>query len=306
MYIGKSKRRGAMRAWIWGRPLCLLASGMSGLAFAIVACSIFRSLSRSLSLSMASSSNAKAKAKANTINANTSNTIVKKLTRNQLLAPTPIIVMGLPKAGTTSIYSFFDCGMIGNLSHYDCIPPENETLRAAGVFGVACGKKMNWNRLENKSLFHDIPEWDLYSEIDSPFNLKWRGMILPQWRWIPEIHERFPNATWILNTRNPLEWLDSINRWQDLRQRFIASDYPPEFPRGVGKMDQEMVNFYNLQAQRVRDFTQAKPDQHHHLVELQIDSPYAGQVMEAAFGITRDCWGHKNQNKGDAKRSLNA
>jgi hypothetical protein len=300
MYIGKSKRRGTMGASC--RPLRLFS--ISGLGVAIV---LYTALDNFRMSSMFHSRNMtiSADSSINTTNANNtdSNNTIVKLTRDQLLLPTPIIVMGLPKAGTTSIYSYFDCGMTGNLSHYDCIPNKNETHRAAGIFGFACGKKMNYNRLENKSLFEDIPEWDLLSELDAPFNLVRKGMILPQWHWIHEIHDRYPNATWILNTRNPVEWLDSINRWGDLRVRFVNSDYPPEFPRGVGAIDQEMINFYNRQAQRIRDFTEARPDQRHNLVELQIDSPHAGRVLETAFGITRDCWGHRNQNKGDGKWS---
>jgi hypothetical protein len=45
---------------------------------------------------------------------------------SDLRLPTPILVMGLMKAGTTSIYGYFRCGLdpkISKLSHYDCKPP---------------------------------------------------------------------------------------------------------------------------------------------------------------------------------------
>jgi hypothetical protein len=45
---------------------------------------------------------------------------------SDLRLPTPILVMGLMKAGTTSIYGYFRCGLDPNtskLSHYDCKPP---------------------------------------------------------------------------------------------------------------------------------------------------------------------------------------
>eukprot|EP00797_Seminavis_robusta_P008151 Sro156_g070940.1 n/a (217) ;mRNA; r:89345-89995 len=211
--------------------------------------------------------------------------------------------MGLQKAGTTSIYSYFTCGMEGKLSHYDCRPPPaNKTNGGkAERYGLSCGKAMLWNkRANNKPLFDGIDDWDLYSEIDAPHNNLLSGVILPQVSWIQDIHEAFPNATWILNYRDPEKWLSSIDRWKDLRKRFIHAHYPPFFRKGRGKTDQQMIDFYNEQAARVVNFTQAHPDHHHNLVQVKIDSPDAGQVLEEAFGITQNCWGNKNHNKGDA------
>eukprot|EP00980_Cylindrotheca_fusiformis_P013005 scaffold3248_cov112-Cylindrotheca_fusiformis.AAC.6 len=211
----------------------------------------------------------------------------KLLRPEELKLPTPIIVMGLMKAGTTSIFGYFKCGLDPNyskLSHYNC----NDSRGT-----MSCGKRMRRNLKRKMAAFADMDMFHLYSELDGQeYN---GGMTVPQWSFIPDIHAHFPNATWILNLRDPHDWLSSINRWQDLRQRFIDNPYKPDLPIGVGSDDSDMVRFYNAQAQRVRDY--AKEYGSHHLVEVQIDSPDAGQVMEDAFGISADaCWKKRNGN----------
>ena len=217
----------------------------------------------------------------------------KKLKPHELTLSTPILVMGLQKAGTTSIYSYFKCGMDGALSHYDCKPDP----RRPGEIGMACGKRLRRNIEKfQKPAFDEIDHFDLYAELDAQENNG--GITLPQWNFVQQMHDHFPNATWILNLRDPQAWLRSVDRWQDLRQRFIGYLGGVDFPKGRGAKDEEMVAFYKVQAQRIRDFVKDHPSIT--LVEVQIDSPEAGQVMEDAFGISKKCWGNKNANNGAA------
>jgi hypothetical protein len=210
----------------------------------------------------------------------------------ELKLATPIIVMGLMKAGTTSIFGYFKCGLdpkYSKLSHYNC----NDPATKQGI--MSCGKRMRRNvtKMKNTTAFHTMDMFHLYSELDGQeYN---GGISVPQWHFIQAIHDNFPNATWILNLRDPHDWLKSINRWQDLRQRFIDNAFKPELPIGVGEDDNDMIKFYNAQAQLIRDFAEEHPS--HNLVEVQIDSPEAGDVMEDAFGISADaCWKKRNGN----------
>jgi hypothetical protein len=205
--------------------------------------------------------------------------------------------MGLMKAGTTSILSYFKCGMDGNatqFSHYDCIADNNNPNN----IGMACGKRMRRNiEKAHKPAFHGMDQFDVYAELDAQ-ELS-GGMTLPQWRFLQEIHDHFPHATWILNLRNPRQWLDSVDRWKDLRQRFVDNSYYPDFVKGKGQTDDEMLDFYNRQAQRIRDFVRDHPS--HILVEVPIDRPEAGQILEDAFGISHnECWSNRNVNNGTA------
>jgi hypothetical protein len=215
-----------------------------------------------------------------------------------LRLPTPIMVMGMMKAGTTSIFGYFRCGLRkkfdGVLSHYDCRPGLKQRWKTR----MSCGKRLRMNvNYFNKSAFDAMDQFALYAELDAQ-ELN-EEMTLPQYQFLPEIHEQFPNSTWILNLRDPEKWLGSIDKWQDLRQRFIDSHFGKHLPKGKGKNDTDMLNFYKIQAQRVRDFVREHPS--HKLIEVQIDHQDAGQVMQDAFGISSsECWGNRNVNAGDS------
>lgn len=231
---------------------------------------------------------------------------------NDLKLPTPIIVMGLMKAGTTSIYSYFKCGLdpkTSKLSHYDCRPGpptsssnnhNNHNNNNALSIGMSCGKRMrrNLTKLKTKRpAFDTFDDFTLYAELDAQENNG--GMTLPQWSYLKDIYEQFPNATWILNIwSHPTKWIQSVDKWQDLRQRFVDNAYLPDLPAGVGKDDKDMIRFYTVQAQRIREFVATHPSLH--FVEVEIDMPNAGQIMQDAFGITKECWGKWNVNNGTA------
>ena len=234
------------------------------------------------------------KMKKTTIGAS-NNAVVKLLQPNELKLPTPIIVMGMMKAGTTSIYGYFKCGLdpkMAKLSHYDCNHKKNTPQEK---IGLACGKRIRRNLTKmkpRKSAFDTIDGFHLYAEIDG--QEKNGGMTLPQWDYLDEVYDQFPMATWILNVRKPEMWLNSVDRWLDLRQRFIDNPYLPDLPRGVGVDDKDMIRFYLRQAERIREFCESHPGLS--CVEVNIDQPDAGDIMENAFGIPETCWGNRNAN----------
>mmetsp|Transcript_38714 Transcript_38714/g.41975 ORF Transcript_38714/g.41975 Transcript_38714/m.41975 type:complete len:231 (+) Transcript_38714:3-695(+) len=208
----------------------------------------------------------------------------------------PIIVMGMMKAGTTSVFGYFKCGLLKQdqkfLTHYDCNPNiYNRTMTRK-----SCGYQMMINLRNNKDAFATMDSFALYAELDGQVEA---GMYLPQWTNLHEIHQQFPRATFILNMRDPKKWIQSIDKWKDLRQRFIDIDLGPAFPTGAGKTDSELETWYLLQAQQVRDLVTAFPS--HELVEIDIGAEETGQILQDSFGITKDCWGIRNSNpNGDA------
>ena len=203
----------------------------------------------------------------------------------------PIIVLGMMKAGTTSVFGYFKCGLLkkeqGFLTHYDC----NPNIYNRTVTQMSCGYQMKINLRHNQTAFHRMDQFVLYAELDGQVE---EGMHLPQWTNLHEIHQQFPQATFILNMRDPKKWIHSIDKWKDLRQRFIDIDLGPEFPTGAGQTDPELEAFYLLQAQKVRDFVTKFPS--HELVEIDIGSEETGQILQDSFGITKECWGIRNSN----------
>ena len=332
--------------------------------------------------------------------------------------PTPIIVVGMPKSGTTSIFSYFKCG--GQLSsHFACnnhftanetapesmqkdimrdmVKPEpwrNCRLPAQGVLDVQsnvqnnikdidandededavqrearhaarsidsgkfplCSVCIERNVLRGRPPLEGCGAYDIWAEIDSaehplPSLLAREQEIAreereadedgdestgedadgqdeaadaeeeenenggadvrplcsyPQITHLDEIHEAYPNATFILNLRPVDNWIKSISKWSGdkrrtkggyLRQVLTRCDLPG-FPSGIGKTDEEMEEFYNGHSKRIRDFVKDHPS--HALVEVDIEAEDAGQILQASFGVSHHCW--KVRNASPEKR----
>jgi hypothetical protein len=188
---------------------------------------------------------------------------------------------------------------VTKLCHYDCKPG-----LITNRINMACGRRLDNNINAGRKTCDEMDQFHLYAELDANSG---NGVILPQYKYLQQIYEAHPSATWILNIRDPVKWLSSVDRWRGLRQRFIWSNHKPDLPsqgrrksrqKPTGEKDEDMIQFYHKQAKRVRDFVRDHPSLH--LVEVRIDEPDAGQIMEEAFGISRHCWGNKNINTGDA------
>ena len=105
----------------------------------------------------------------------------------------------------------------------------------------------------------------------------------------------------MLNRRSTTDaWLESVDEWNDLRQRLADCDITG-LPEGTGasgeKGDARLRAFVESHERRVREFVAAHPS--HRLVEVVIDDPGAGDVLETAFGISARCWGRENVNPKD-------
>ncbi|CAB9514521.1 expressed unknown protein [Seminavis robusta] len=165
---------------------------------------------------------------------------IPKLVPSELRLPTPILVMGLDQVGSTAIQGYFQCGLVDAAN-------EVAPYRKDVYDGVA------WDH-------DDSQQEDVIETV------------------LQDIHNQFPNATWILNTRDELSWLHSVN------------DNPLLLKNANKKDDAEKIALFRRQTQRVKEFVGQHPS--HHLVPVQTDGFEAGQIMENAFGIPKECWGH--------------
>ena len=189
--------------------------------------------------------------------------------------PNPVIVVGLPKTGTTSVARYFKCGGGRRVSHWLC--KDNEL----------CGPIIRNNVRSGKPPLFETGNFDVYAQMD----VEDPPCYFPQVEALDEIHKAHPNSTFIFNSRNISSWVKSVRGWNNMGNRLTQCNITG-FPAGVGKTDAELMGFYYSQLQRVRDFVALHPS--HRLVEVQIDSPDAGMVMKNAFGIDKKCWGRTN------------
>eukprot|EP00559_Dactyliosolen_fragilissimus_P006956 CAMPEP_0184855424 /NCGR_PEP_ID=MMETSP0580-20130426/681_1 /TAXON_ID=1118495 /ORGANISM="Dactyliosolen fragilissimus" /LENGTH=250 /DNA_ID=CAMNT_0027349935 /DNA_START=270 /DNA_END=1019 /DNA_ORIENTATION=+ len=215
--------------------------------------------------------------------------------------PNPIIVVGLPKAGTTSLNDYFECGNSKNyttkdgkeslkVSHWMCIKDKKRDF-----CGVVIQKNMK--DPNQKDPLFNTGDFDVYTQLDNIFGLGY-GCYFPQVSALEEMAAAHPNATFILNMRDVNDWKRSMAAWGTLDLRIDSCGMlgPTLGPDGKERsMDEKLETFYFDQIKLVREVV--KKHAGIRLVEVTIDSPNAGEVLEENFGIPKQCWGQSNKNK---------
>ena len=192
-------------------------------------------------------------------------------------------------------------------------------------------KNLRQNR--TKSILKGCGNFDVYSEINGPrktkFHPKLRGKIgyilddgtveyngppgkrifFPQHFRIEEIHESYPNATWILNWRDYDSWIESVIKWgtnDRLHYQFLNEYYMqgviPYIPSkgNITDVKAVMKKIYYDHHDMVRKFVQRHPS--HVLVEVNITDKNTSLVLAEAFGLDPIAWTNVNSNSN--KKSL--
>ena len=198
----------------------------------------------------------------------------------------PVINVGFPKMGTSSLTFFFKCGNIKS-SHYNCKDGSSGKR-------IPCGVCMNQAVAKAKPPLQSCGGFEFYGEINyvtSP------PCYWPQIDLLGEIHKEAPNATLILVFRDIKSWITSVRRSKEMKvtHYFALSQYCK-----VGSTDAELETFFCNQVIRIRNFVKNQPS--HRLVELKLeDTESTSDILFKEFGIDQGCWGHKNENTKDRK-----
>eukprot|EP00566_Odontella_aurita_P017784 CAMPEP_0113593292 /NCGR_PEP_ID=MMETSP0015_2-20120614/38354_1 /TAXON_ID=2838 /ORGANISM="Odontella" /LENGTH=260 /DNA_ID=CAMNT_0000499989 /DNA_START=1 /DNA_END=783 /DNA_ORIENTATION=+ /assembly_acc=CAM_ASM_000160 len=209
----------------------------------------------------------------------------------QMNVSLPILVMGMPKTGTTTISHFFECPGRYNVSHFFCRPGKMAESK--------CGVRVKDNIDKGRSPLQGIENFDVYAQLDA-WALRKNKKIdykcyLPQVEALEQIHAHYPKATLLLNTRRVENWIRSLDSYNGGRMRNqMESCDIPGLPAGIGIQDSDLKTFYLDHIERIRAFARAHPS--HSFLEVDIESSDAGMMMEDAFGIDHSCWGHKNKS----------
>ena len=194
----------------------------------------------------------------------------------------PILNVGFPKMGSSTLTAFFECGNLKS-SHYHCNSEK-------GAAPTPCGTCMHHAVAMGKPPLASCGAFYFYGELNyvTETPCHW-----PQIHMLDEIHAEAPNATFILVFRDVKAWIRSIRRWKEVNVPYLIDalrDYC-----NVGSTDAELEQFFCDQVNRVRKFVQVHPS--HKLVEVQLeDTENTSNILFRQFGIKRECWGHRNKN----------
>ena len=205
----------------------------------------------------------------------------------------PIITVGLPKAGTTSVDNFFRCYGL-RVSHNFCYA--NHFDKGPSFH---CSDLIKLNDQEERPLLYFTGEYDVYAQYDSLSDC-----FFPQITHLEKFHKDYPNATFVLNTRDIDDWIKSVKRWKIFDSGYVPMDVRfarcfdsmPEWlglDKGVS-VDEKLRRLYLGQIENVKLFAKKY---NHDVFEIKIDAPRAGKKMRdyffGGFGFT-NCWGQRN------------
>lgn len=228
--------------------------------------------------------------------------------------PLPIINVGYPKAGTSSIFSFFQQQGFRS-QHWYCCRGQADPQRGGPFLMADCimeNLKANYTS-HNRTLLHDCGDFEVYGEINGPRCDEQKGcfledgtvdsknpgprIFLPQHFNIQQLHDSFPNSTWILNTRSVGDWIESVMKWGDLQHQFANEYYAQReidrLPRNETEMRWFLKTIYLKHNELIRGFAVRHPGLA--FVEVNITDLDAGKVLGDAFGLDPSRWTKRNQ-----------
>ena len=145
-----------------------------------------------------------------------------------------IILLGLPKSGTSSFQYLFEC--LGYRS-FHWKKDENYI-----------GTLIKNNKKNKRPLLNNFLNSDAITQMDvciDKYNCYW-----PQLIDYKQLHKENPDAIFILNKRNPEELLDSFKRWGRLDERLYK--YNPELIDD--KTDKGFIKFVNQFYKNIEEY----------------------------------------------------
>ena len=239
----------------------------------------------------------------------------------KLKVPTPIIVVGYPKSGTTSVWRAFTCAGIVS-QHFCCCGDTSDHPPCTKITMARCILE---NMARNRSMLEGCGNYEVFTQIDGerPVSVNSQGQkgvlmedgswkiyahntfnerqmmmrhFLPQHFYLERLHKEEPNATYILPLRDSIAWANSAFNWFQMRGRIIneymAFNSSIERP-GKARALRFLARVYDEHTHYIRDFV--RKYQSHALFEFNITDPNAGNMLSKAIGIPEECWGHHNK-----------
>lgn len=209
-----------------------------------------------------------------------------------------MLVLGLPKCGTTSLHEAFTSAGFQSV-HWALKVGENMhadvNLRKYGIDADSrlIAKLIHRAVCEGVAPLTYLPrEVDAVAEMNGIF---WDDQqpcgvwgYFPQVSILEELVAHYPNAYFVLNVRDHWRWVKSVKNHCDMRDRLVAADIPG-LPSGVGGTDEELVQWAAAHHERVRRLLIAR-----RLRFLDFDIERHGALELSSFFGRHVEWGKHN------------
>jgi hypothetical protein len=230
----------------------------------------------------------------------------RKLPTVAIKLPLPVLVVNMPKTGTSTIKKFFDCGLAaGRWSNHW----KNKDLTGKELFTVEI---MSRNFQLGLPLLQGCGGWAVYTDsggIYTNVTAGERQCFYPvvQQHGLETFAQDYPNATILhLPRSNTSAWVQSAKHWKNLTGRWddYCSGLQPDHnilfadKRTRLTTDEEWASWYERNyTQRIRDFAKLHPSLTY--VESSLDDVEGtGLFLEKVTALPAACFGHHHVTKG--------
>ena len=206
----------------------------------------------------------------------------------------PILVLNLPKTGTTTLWKYFECGLgVGRVVHWWTTSKRARRIGPCVEANIAIGEPP----LKQCGKFDVWIDFGYASESECFF---------PAVHGYKALYEAYPQATFLLVPRNVDEWLKSAEGWHGMLKRWkraCRKSFFPDIPVGQVVSEDDIKAFYLGSIENIRQFAQDHPDMNLIMppAHITLSSPELGNWLEETFGIEARCWGKCQPQGHNAK-----
>ena len=200
----------------------------------------------------------------------------------------PILNVGFPKSGTSSLHSYFKCA--GYKSRHS----------EAGTCMHKVFDDIEGNKTKSPLDYQCVGNNMIATQLDSSR----KGQCYwPQITLLDEIHHSVPNATFVLLFRDVRDWIRSINQWGTLRKRLNMCHLRSLVKQDL-LTDNELKMWWCRHITHIREFVDQYPS--HELIELEIyNKNVTSNILTSLFGGSESCWGRSNAKASLTKKTNN-
>lgn len=194
----------------------------------------------------------------------------------------PIFMPSMPKSGTTSLWKFFLCG--GLKASHNWIKVNDDAPSTISGLCIHDNIKNGLPPLQN------CGDFDVYTDTGYLTYGHDVGLqcYFPSIEGLEAIYHSYPNATFVHVVRDTKEWYLSLQKWShsSLFVRFRMCN-TIGFPNGQSDAN-DFYEFYDWHNALIRRFVKDRPSINY--IEIKLDDPNAGQILQDRTGISKGCW----------------
>jgi len=185
------------------------------------------------------------------------------------------MVIGFPKSGTTTI-------------HRACRRSKLRSAHWKTPEGY-CGQLIYESYRAGRDPFEKLADYDVIAQADvcKPPSVNYWPQL--DFELLDTVRRYHPKCVFILNRREPQKIIESMNRWNTMRQRIVRADIIG-LPAGIGSLDEDMLAWIEGHYSGCSARFASDP----YFLDLDITAPAAGQRLASALGVKMRWWGIAN------------